>query len=64
LKSGVANAVASLQSLVIAGKIESIAMDSETFGMFSSFLYQTTVSLTDDQVGNIHSFLAYEILEV
>jgi hypothetical protein len=32
LKSGVANAVASLQSLVVTGKIESIALDSETFG--------------------------------
>jgi hypothetical protein len=33
LKSGVANAVANLQSLVVAGKIESIALDSETFGL-------------------------------
>ncbi|KAF2430494.1 hypothetical protein EJ08DRAFT_649542 [Tothia fuscella] len=32
LKSGVANAVATMQSLVISGKIESISLDSETFG--------------------------------
>lgn len=32
LKSGVANAVASLQKLVIHGQIQNIALDSETFG--------------------------------
>jgi hypothetical protein len=32
LKSGVANAVASLQRLVVQGEVQSIALDSETFG--------------------------------
>jgi hypothetical protein len=38
LKSGVANAVANLQKLVVRGQVQTISLDSETFGGFMIFL--------------------------
>ena len=46
LKSGVANAVASLQKLVIQGQVQTIALDSETFGEFYGVLQITGAQLT------------------